>query len=108
MLWHAALIAATTFVTHFRRVRHRERHRLPARRASGKDLMVGIDQVDQNLVLAGWHPGDVDCIGAARGASRDYGTCLNKHGHCILLWIRSNPTLLATLYFRRQRTTRDF
>src|SRR5262245_63047386 len=63
---HAALIAATTLVTHFRRVRHCERHRLPARRASGKDRMVGIDQVDQNLVLAGWHPGDVDCIGVAR------------------------------------------
>ena len=53
-------------MTHFRRVRHCERHRLRARRASGKDLMVGIDQVDQNLVLAGWHSGDVDCIGVAR------------------------------------------
>src|SRR5262245_57872214 len=66
MLRHAALIAATTLVTHFRRVRHCERHRLPARRASGEDLMVGIDQVDPNLVRAGWHPGDVDCIGVAR------------------------------------------
>ena len=33
--------------------RHRERHRMPARRASKEDLMVGINQLDKHLVLAG-------------------------------------------------------
>ena len=34
-------------------LRDRERHRLAARRASGEDLMVRVDQLNQHLVLAG-------------------------------------------------------
>jgi hypothetical protein len=47
-------------------LRDRERHRLAARRASGKNLMVRVDQLNQHLVLTGRHPGHVDCIEITR------------------------------------------
>ena len=43
-------------------LRDRERDRLAARLASGKDLMVRVDQLNLHLVLAWRHPGQVDCI----------------------------------------------
>src|SRR5829696_4076948 len=57
------LVVDSSNVTHFVGARHGEghRHHLP-----GEDVVVGVDQLDLDLVLAGRQPGYVDCVVVTR------------------------------------------